>query len=126
MRLSTSRAGGLHRLAGRVAWVPRGLEVSIRYRRRACSGDGEDYVGAAAKGGAGPSFAPAERRSSATGKGSHLRDLRRVNSHIAAIAYDILGLTGDGAQEGPEEGQNDIAGAREEEVVRQTIDGEIG
>jgi hypothetical protein len=54
-----------------------------------------------------------------------LRDLRRVNSHIAAIAYDVLGLSDDSAREGPEEGQSDIADEREGEVVRQTTDGEL-
>jgi hypothetical protein len=39
-----------------------------------------------------------------------LRDLRRVNSHVSAIAYDVLGLVA--AQEAQDELTGDAAGSQ--------------
>jgi phosphate:Na+ symporter len=44
-----------------------------------------------------------------------LRDLRRVNSHVAAVAYDVLGLTDESVADSPEDAQGDFAAGQSSE-----------
>lgn len=55
-----------------------------------------------------------------------LRDLRRVNSHVCAIAYDVLGLTGESGAEGrddlPSDGEAEPLAPLEEPTADQLAD----